>query len=90
MTRFTGSTPPVTQDAKVTANVNKHGKLTSWNLIGFDGPAKDGAFTRVKEGACPSGTLAGSTASQVTTVGPRSGLKVNGIDLPNTPVAPVL
>ncbi len=78
---------PVTQAVKVTANTNAAGKLTNgWTLSGFDGLATYGPDTKVFEGSCPSGTYEGSTANQVFTDGPRSGLKVNGVNLPNTPV----
>jgi hypothetical protein len=78
-------TTPVTQNAKATANTNAAGKLTNgWNLTGFDGPATDGPTTSVIEGTCPSGSFVGTTANQVFTDSPSS-LKVNGIDLPNTP-----
>ena len=79
----------ITQDAKATANTNGAGKLTNgWNLTGFDGPISYGPQTNVIEGTCPAGTFIGTTADQDFYNTPRSGLEVNGIDLPNTP-APV-
>jgi hypothetical protein len=85
---------PVTQAVKVTANTNAAGKLTNgWNLNGFDGPITYGPSTIVFEGTCPSGSYEMSTVNQVFTDSPRSGLKVNGVDLPNTPIvdpAPVV
>jgi hypothetical protein len=81
----------ITQDAKATANTNGAGKLTNgWNLTGFDGPISYGPQTNVIEGTCPAGTFIGTTADQDFYNTPRGGLKVNGVDLPNTPVpAPV-
>jgi hypothetical protein len=77
----------ITQDAKATANTNGAGKLTNgWNLTGFDGPISYGPQTNVIEGTCPAGTFIGTTADQDFYNTPRSGLKVNGFDLPNTPV----
>ncbi len=87
---------PITQDAKVSANTNKPGKLTNgWDIGGFDGPTTTGAST-YSPAVCPAGSSATSSISQVTNYGPRSGLQVTvpgygTFDLPNTPVeAPVL
>jgi hypothetical protein len=82
----------VTQDAKVTANVNNAGKLTNgWNLNGFDGAKTYGPQTTETIGTCPAGSIgATKTISVVGMESARSGLQVtgNGItaDLPNTPV----
>jgi hypothetical protein len=85
-------TTPVTQvGAKVNPLTNPQGKVTGWTLDGFDGEKTYGQSTSVIEGTCPSGTWVGTTVpgGPVTTDGPLS-LKVNGIDLPNTPVAPAV
>jgi hypothetical protein len=84
-------TTPVTQvGAKVNPLTNPQGKVTGWTLDGFDGEKTYGQSTSVIEGTCPSGSFVGTTVpgGPVTTDGPLS-IKVNGIDLPNTPVEPV-
>jgi hypothetical protein len=79
-------TTAITQDAKVTANTNRAGKLTNgWNLNGFDGPTTPGATT-FTPATCPTGQYVSGSISQETIYGPRSGLKINGVDLPNTPI----
>jgi hypothetical protein len=81
---------PITQDAKVTANTNNAGKLTNgWNVNGFDGAETTGASTYT-QGTCPAGSFIYETLDQDTIYGPRSVLQVNGVDLPNTPVEPVV
>ena len=83
-------TTPMTQDAKVTANTNGAGKLTNgWTMNGI----RHGAITRGAEAwsvhrCLPDAWFVpGTTISQDSTDTPLAGLKVNGIDLPNTPVA---
>ena len=81
-------TTPVVQALQADANTNKHGKLTSWNLTGINGLATttDGPTTKVMASTCPATTVAFSIADRVVTNSPPSGLQVNRVELPNTPV----
>jgi hypothetical protein len=86
-TTHTVISAPVTQEAKSTANTNGAGKLSNgWTFTGFDGAETTGASTTTQQPVCPAGSFVYSTDSQDSGYGPRGGLKVNGIDLPNTPV----
>ena len=89
-------TSKVVQDSKisVTANTNKAGKLTSgWDLngVGVGGSYVSGGYSGAPYvGYCASGAFTGFLPA-VFTNGVESGIYVNGISLPNTPVeiAPV-
>jgi hypothetical protein len=75
------------------ANTNNAGKLTNgWNLTTTRGQYLGGERTGAPYvGYCASGGFGGFLDNVFTNTGTTTGLKVNGVDLPNTPVevAPV-
>jgi len=90
-------TNPFTDTVNVTAvaNTNAAGKLTNgWNLTGNQTAERVLGKTTTALQHCPSGQYgSGIIATTVvdSNVVTTSGLKVNGVDLPNTPVeAPVV
>jgi hypothetical protein len=83
-----------TVSVEANANTNKAGKLSNgWNLTGKTGDftPTGGASMRVVD--CPAGSFMYMNAGQGdlwNTTSITGGLKVNGIDLPNTPVIPTV
>jgi hypothetical protein len=76
-------TTPVTQTVDATQVLNSNGKqITGWNLTG--GTATDGPAVR-EGGICPTGSFDIGTATMSFYDSPHV-LKVNGVDLPNTPI----
>jgi hypothetical protein len=81
-------TYPATGAVKATEVKSSNGKqITGWNLTGMDYIARVGQGTITNSGSCPEGSfryeIVGNSSSKTIT----GGLKVNGINLPNTPVA---
>jgi hypothetical protein len=82
-----------TATIEATALLNPQGKVSQgWNLTG-----KTTGFTysggAVRDSACPEGSfpfMNVGVPAQPNTVSITGGLKVNGIDLPNTPVLPAV
>ena len=80
----------MTYEVVANARTNKAGKLTDgWDLTGNLGAPVKAGTASMSEIACPEGSFMWSNvgAPQQYSNGITGDLKVNGIDLPNTPVA---
>ena len=83
------STVVQSRTAKVTPVLSSNGKqITGWDLTGFDFQYVSGGYSGAPYvGYCPTGESFGGFLPHVfTTDVTDGGLKVNGVDLPNTPV----
>jgi len=87
------STVVQSRTVQTTQVLSSNGKqITGWNLTGFGFQYVSGGYSGAPYvGYCPAGESFGGFLPNVfTTDVTDGGLKVNGIDLPNTPVLPAV
>jgi hypothetical protein len=87
------STVVQSRTVKVTPVLSSNGKqITGWDLTGFGFQYVSGGYSGAPYvGYCPAGESFGGFLPNVfSTDVTDGGLKVNGIDLPNTPVLPAV
>jgi hypothetical protein len=79
---------------EATPVLNSNGKqITGFTLTGKSVGFTAVGYAKIRETGCPEGSVLFAntgTPTQPNTVSITSGLQVNGIDLPNTPVLPAV